>query len=246
MAVRVRINGFGRIGRITFRAMMQKYRDQIDVVALNDLVDAQTNAHLLQYDSNYGNYPGSVAAEEKDIVVDGEKLQVFAEKDPARIPWGDLGVQVVVESTGAFTAATKAKAHLDGGAKKVIISAPARNEDITIVLGVNEKDYDPARHHVISNASCTTNCLAPVAEGVHDTFGIVKAQMTTIHSCTNDQNILDLPHKDLRRARAAGLSMMPTTAGAAKAIGLVMKELAGKIDGYAMRVPTPNVSVVDL
>src|SRR5262245_7412037 len=219
MAVRVGINGFGRIGRITFRAMMQKYRDRIDVVALNDLVDAQTNAHLLKYDSNYGNYPGSVVAQEKEIVVDGEKLQVFAEKDPARIPWGDLGVQVVVESTGAFTDATKARAHLDGGAKKASISAPARNEDITVVLGVNEKDYDPARHHVISNASCTTNGLAPVAKVLFDRWGIEKGILTTVHAYTNSQRLVDTAAKDLRDARAAAVNIVPSATGAARAVG---------------------------
>lgn len=245
MAVRVGINGFGRIGRITFRAMTQKYRGQIDVVALNDLVDAQTNAHLLKYDSNYGNYPGSVAAEEKDIVVDGEKIQVFAEKDPAQIPWGDLGVQVVVESTGVFTDATKARAHLDGGAKKVIISAPARNEDITIVLGVNEKAYDPARHHVISNASCTTNGLAPVAKVLYDRWGIEKGILTTVHAYTNSQRLVDTAAKDLRDARAAALNIVPSATGAARAIGLVIPELRGKFTGISFRVPVSTVSIVD-
>jgi len=245
MAVRVGINGFGRIGRITFRAMMQKYRDQIDVVALNDLVDAQTNAHLLKYDSNYGNYPGNVSAEEKDIVVDGEKIQVFAEKDPAQIPWGDLGVQVVVESTGAFTDATKARAHLDGGAKKVIISAPARNEDLTVVLGVNEKDYNPAQHHVISNASCTTNGLAPVAKVLFDRWGIDKGILTTVHAYTNSQRLVDTAAKDLRDARAAALNIVPSSTGAARAVGLVIPELRGKFTGISFRVPVSTVSIVD-
>jgi glyceraldehyde 3-phosphate dehydrogenase (phosphorylating) len=245
MAVRVGINGFGRIGRITFRAMLQKYHDQIEVVALNDLVDAQTNAHLLKYDSNYGIFPGPVQAEEKDIIVDGRKIEVFAEKDPARIPWGDLGVQVVVESTGVFTDATKARAHLDGGAKKVIISAPARNEDLTIVLGVNQDRYDPAQHHVISNASCTTNGLAPVAKVLFDRWGIEKGILTTVHAYTNSQRLVDTAAKDLRDARAAALNIVPSATGAARAVGLVIPELRGKFTGIAFRVPVSTVSIVD-
>jgi len=245
MAVRVGINGFGRIGRITFRAMMQMYRDQIDVVALNDLVDAQTNAHLLKYDSNYGNYSGSVTVGENNIDVDGEKIRVFAEKDPARIPWGDLGVQVVIESSGVFTDATKARAHLDGGAKKVVITAPARNEDLTVVLGVNEQQYDPTKHHVISNASCTTNGLAPVAKVLFDRWGIEKGILTTVHAYTNSQRLVDTAAKDLRDARAAALNIVPSATGAARAVGLVIPELKGKFTGIAFRVPVSTVSVVD-
>ncbi|MFA6666101.1 MAG: type I glyceraldehyde-3-phosphate dehydrogenase [Armatimonadota bacterium] len=246
MAVKVGINGFGRIGRISLRAMLERYPDDIEVVALNDLVDAKTNAHLFKYDTNYGVFKGDVVAEDKDIIINGKKLCVFAEKDPANIPWGDLGVDVVLESTGFFTDATKAKAHLKGSVKKVIISAPAKNEDVTVVLGVNEEMYDPKNHHIISNASCTTNCLAPVAKALQDEFGIVKGFMTTVHAYTNDQKILDQAHKDPRRARAAAMNIIPTTTGAAKAIALVVPELKGKMHGLSLRVPTSTVSLVDL
>jgi glyceraldehyde 3-phosphate dehydrogenase len=246
VAVKVGINGFGRIGRISLRAMLERYPDDIEVVALNDLVDAKTNAHLFKYDTNYGVFKGDVVAEDKDIIINGKKLCVFAEKDPANIPWGDLGVDVVLESTGFFTDATKAKAHLKGSVKKVIISAPAKNEDVTVVLGVNEEMYDPKNHHIISNASCTTNCLAPVAKALQDEFGIVKGFMTTVHAYTNDQKILDQAHKDPRRARAAAMNIIPTTTGAAKAIALVVPELKGKMHGLSLRVPTSTVSLVDL
>jgi len=244
MSVKVGINGFGRIGRNVFRAALQQ--EGIEIVAVNDLTDAKTLAHLLKYDSVHGIYPGTVEAKDDTIVVDGKEVKVYAEKDPALLPWGELGVEIVVESTGRFTNGKDAQKHIAAGAKKVIISAPAKEEDITIVMGVNEEKYDPANHHVISNASCTTNCLAPVAKVLQDKFGIKKGLMTTVHSYTNDQRILDLPHKDLRRARAAGMSIIPTTTGAAKAVALVMPELKGKLNGFAMRVPTPNVSVVDL
>ncbi len=243
MATKVGINGFGRIGRNVLRAALN--RPGVDIVATNDLTDTKTLAHLLKYDSILGPLKAEVKAEDNTIRVDGKCIRVFAVKDPAEIDWSSLGVQVVVESTGKFTDAEAAKKHLKGSVKKVIISAPAKNEDITMVLGVNDAAYDPAKHHVISNASCTTNCLAPLVKVLHETFGIEKGSMTTIHSYTNDQNVLDFPHKDLRRARAAALNMIPTTTGAAKAIGLVMPALKGKLDGYAMRVPTPNVSVVD-
>jgi glyceraldehyde 3-phosphate dehydrogenase len=245
MPVRVGINGFGRIGRITFRAMHERYRDSIEVVALNDLVDAQTNAHLLKRDTNYGGFPGHVVAEEKDIVVDGRKIQVFAEKEPAKIPWGEYGVQVVVESSGVFTDAEKARAHLSGGAEKVIITAPAKNEDITIVLGVNENKYDPSRHDVVSNASCTTNGLAPVAKVLFDRWGIEKGILTTIHAYTNSQRLVDTAAKDLRDARAAAMNIVPSTTGAARAVGLVIPELQGKFTGVSFRVPVSTVSVVD-
>jgi glyceraldehyde 3-phosphate dehydrogenase len=245
MPVRVGINGFGRIGRITFRAMHERYRDSIEVVALNDLVDAQTNAHLLKHDTNYGGFPGHVVAEEKDIVVDGRKIQVFAEKEPAKIPWGEYGVQVVVESSGVFTDAEKARAHLSGGAEKVIITAPAKNEDITIVLGVNENKYDPSRHDVVSNASCTTNGLAPVAKVLFDRWGIEKGILTTIHAYTNSQRLVDTAAKDLRDARAAAMNIVPSTTGAARAVGLVIPELQGKFTGVSFRVPVSTVSVVD-
>ncbi|MFZ5945726.1 MAG: ArsJ-associated glyceraldehyde-3-phosphate dehydrogenase [Bacillota bacterium] len=244
MSLKVGINGFGRIGRNVFRAALGQ--EGIDIVAVNDLTDAKTLAHLLKYDSVHGTFPGKVEAKENSIVVDGKEIKVFAEKDPAALPWGSLGVQVVVESTGRFTNGKDAKKHLQAGAKKVIISAPAKEEDITIVMGVNEDKYDPANHHILSNASCTTNCLAPVAKVLNDKFGIKRGLMTTVHSYTNDQQILDLPHKDLRRARAAAMSIIPTTTGAAKAVALVLPELKGKLNGFAMRVPTPNVSVVDL
>lgn len=244
MSVKVGINGFGRIGRLVFRAAFNN--PEIDIVAINDLTDAKTLAHLLKYDSVHGIFDAEVKAIDGAIVVNGKEIKVTAEKDPAALPWKQLGVQVAVESTGRFTNRADAAKHLEAGAKKVIISAPAKEEDITIVLGVNEGKYDPANHHVISNASCTTNCLAPFAKVVHEKFGIVKGLMTTVHAYTNDQNILDLPHKDLRRARAAGMSIIPTTTGAAKAVALVLPELKGKLNGFAMRVPTPNVSVVDL
>ena len=246
MAVKVGINGFGRIGRLSLRAILEKYPNEIEVVALNDIVDAQTNAHLFKYDSNYGVFDGDVSYEEKDIVINGKKIYVYAERDPANIPWSNHGAQIVIESTGIFTDATKAKAHVQGSVKKVLITAPAKNEDVTIVLGVNEEKYDPKNHVIISNASCTTNCLAPVAKAINDKFGIVQGFMTTIHAYTNDQKVQDQAHKDLRRARAAGLSMIPTTTGAAKAVSLVIPELKGKMNGLALRVPTPTVSLVDL
>jgi glyceraldehyde 3-phosphate dehydrogenase len=246
MAIRVGVNGFGRIGRNVLRAAKQGGAEGIEFVAVNDLTDTKTLAHLLKYDSVHRRYPGSVEARGESIVVDGDEIKVLSEKDPARLPWGDLGVDIVIESTGRFTNREDAAKHIDGGAKKVIISAPAKNEDITIVLGVNENKYDSGSHHVVSNASCTTNCLVPVVKVLLDEFGFRRGQMTTIHSYTNDQSILDLPHKDLRRARAAAVSIIPTTTGAAKATGLVLPELKGKIDGVAMRVPTPNVSLVDL
>jgi len=244
MSARIAINGFGRIGRQTLKALLEKYPG-IEVVAINDLTDPKTNAHLFKYDSSYGIFPGEVKAKEKSIVIQGKEIQILSERDPGKLPWKALGVQLVVESTGIFTDGLKAKAHLDAGAQKVIISAPAKNEDITVVLGVNETEYDPAKHHIVSNASCTTNCFAPMAKVLDDSFGLDKGLMTTIHSYTNDQNILDLPHKDLRRARAAGLNIIPTSTGAAKAVGLVMQNLKGRFDGYALRVPTPTVSVVD-
>ncbi|MDI6843884.1 MAG: type I glyceraldehyde-3-phosphate dehydrogenase [Anaerosomatales bacterium] len=244
MTIRVGINGFGRIGRLVFRAAQSD--PSIEIVAVNDLTDAATLAHLLKYDSVHRAFPHEVKAGDGAFSVDGREVKVLAERDPAALPWKALGVDVVVESTGRFTDATKAAAHREAGAKKVIISAPAKNEDITIVIGVNDDQYDPERHHIISNASCTTNCLAPFAKVLHDTFGIKRGYMNTIHAYTNDQNILDLPHKDLRRARAAAMSIIPTSTGAAKAIGLVMPDLVGKLDGIAMRVPTPDGSVVDL
>ena len=244
MAVKVGINGFGRIGRNVLRAALGN--NDIDFVAVNDLTSPATLAHLLKYDSILGNLPNKISAGADSITVDGKSIKVFKEKDPAALPWESVGAQVVIESTGKFTDANEAKKHLRGPVKKVVISAPAKNEDVTIVLGVNEGKYDPAKHHIISNASCTTNCLAPVAKVIHDEFKIVSGTMTTIHSYTNDQVILDFPHRDLRRARAAALSMIPTTTGAAKALKLVIPDLAGKLDGFSMRVPTPNVSVVDL
>jgi glyceraldehyde 3-phosphate dehydrogenase len=246
MAIRVAINGFGRIGRNVLRAAKQSGAEGIDFVAVNDLTDTRTLGHLLRYDSVHRAYPGTVEVRENALVVDGDEIRVFAEKDPAALPWGDLGVDIVIESTGRFTKRADAAKHLEGGARKVIISAPAKDEDITIVLGVNEERYDPANHDVISNASCTTNCLAPVVKVLLDDFGFRRGVMTTVHSYTNDQQILDLPHKDLRRARAAAVSMIPTTTGAAKATGLVIPEVKGKIDGFSIRVPTPDVSVVDL
>ena len=244
MATKVGINGFGRIGRNVVRAGL--HNPNIEFVAANDLTDTKTLAHLLKYDSILGPLHGDVKLEADAIVVNGKRIKIFATKDPGEIDWSSVGAQVVVESTGRFTDAKDAAKHLRGSVKKVIISAPAKNEDITIVLGVNDSAYDPKKHNIISNASCTTNCLAPVVKVLYEKFGIEKGSMTTIHSYTNDQNVLDFPHKDLRRARAAALNMIPTTTGAAKAIGLVMPQLKGKLDGYAMRVPTPNVSVVDL
>lgn len=244
MAVKVGINGFGRIGRNIYRASM--HEPGIEIVAVNDITDPKTLAHLLKYDSVLGNLDAKVGHGEDSITVNGRTTRVFKSKDPAAIDWSSLGAQIVVESTGLFTNAEDARKHLKGTVKKVIISAPAKNEDITLVLGVNEKKYDPAKHNVISNASCTTNCLAPVAKVVHENFKIRNGSMTTIHSYTNDQRILDFPHSDLRRARAAALSIIPSTTGAAKALGLVLPELKGKLDGYSMRVPTPNVSLVDL
>ena len=245
MPVRVGINGFGRIGRITFRAMHREYGNDLQVVAINDLTDAQTNAHLLKYDSNYGPFPGTVSAEERALLVDGERIQVFAEKDPAAIPWRDVGADIVIESTGFFTDATKARAHLDAGAKKVIISAPAKNEDLTIVLGVNQERYDPAKHHVVSNASCTTNGLAPVAKVLFDRWGIEKGILSTIHAYTNSQKLVDTAAKDLRDARAAALNVVPAATGAARAVGLVIPELQGKFTGVSFRVPVSTVSLID-
>jgi glyceraldehyde 3-phosphate dehydrogenase len=245
MTINVGINGFGRIGRQVLKAILDYYPEDIKVVAINDLYDAETNAHLLRYDSNYGRFPGTVEVRDGNLIVNGQEVKVFAQRDPAQLPWGELGVQVVVESTGVFREREKAALHLQAGAQKVVISAPARGEDVTIVLGVNEETYDPADHHIISNASCTTNCLATAVKVVHEKFGIVKGLMTTIHSYTNDQRILDLPHKDMRRARAAALNIIPTTTGAARALALVIPDLKGKFDGMAMRVPTPTVSVVD-
>src|SRR3954453_23097464 len=244
MAVKVGINGFGRIGRNILRTALDD--KNFELVAVNDLTDPKTLAHLLKYDSILGNLKHTVRAEDDSISVDGRKFRVFKEKDPALIPWESVGAQIVIESTGRFTKAEDAKKHLRGPVKKVIISAPATGEDITLVLGVNHDKYDPAKHHIVSNASCTTNCLAPIAKVIHDNFGIQSGTMTTIHSYTNDQVILDFPHKDLRRARAAALSMIPTSTGAAKALKLVIPEMAGKLDGFSIRVPTPNVSVVDL
>jgi glyceraldehyde 3-phosphate dehydrogenase (phosphorylating) len=244
MAVKVGINGFGRIGRNIFRAAMG--RGDIDFVAVNDITDTKTLAHLLKYDSVLGNLEADIKASGETITVNDDEFRVFSERDPGKIDWGSVGAEIVVESTGLFTKREDAAKHLHDSVKKVIISAPAKNEDITIVLGVNDKAYDPKEHHVISNASCTTNCLAPVAKVLHDSFTVKKGLMTTVHSYTNDQNLLDLPHKDMRRARAAALSIIPTSTGAAKAIGLVLPELKGKLDGFALRVPTPNVSIVDL
>jgi len=243
---RVGINGFGRIGRQVLRVMREQHPDELEVVAVNDLADGPTNAHLFKYDSNYGIYPGKIEATEDGLVVDGDKIKVFAERDPGKIPWRDLGVDIVVESTGIFTDAAKARSHVDGGgAKKVIISAPARGEDLTVVLGVNDELYDPAKHTVISNASCTTNCIATMVKVIHDNFTITRGLMSTVHSYTNDQRILDQVHSDLRRARAAAMSIIPTTTGAARAVTLVIPELQGKIHGLAYRVPTPTVSVTD-
>ena len=244
MPVKVGINGFGRIGRNIYRAALGD--PAIEIVAVNDITDSMTLAHLLKYDSILGNLPNKVTHTDDTIAVDGKSIKVFRVKDPAQLDWASVGATIVVESTGLFTTGADARKHIRGPVKKVIISAPATDPDHTLVLGVNEKTYDPARHHVVSNASCTTNCLAPVAKVLHDTFGIVSGTMTTVHSYTNDQKLLDLPHKDLRRARAAALSMIPTSTGAAKALHLVIPELKGKLDGFSLRVPTPNVSVVDL
>ncbi len=244
MATKVGINGFGRIGRNVFRAALGN--PEVEIVAVNDLTDAKTLAHLLKYDSIHGTLNAEVKAQDGNIIVNGKTIKVLAEREPANLPWSALGVEVVVESTGRFTDGDKAAAHLKAGAKKVIISAPAKGEDITIVMGVNHDKYDAAKHNVISNASCTTNCLAPFAKVLHENFGIKRGLMTTVHSYTNDQQILDLPHSDLRRARAAAMSIIPTTTGAAKAVSLVLPELKGKLNGFAMRVPTPNVSITDL
>ena len=245
MATKIGINGFGRIGRQVLKAIIER-APELEVVAVNDLTDAKTNAHLFKYDSNYGAFPGNVSVDNGDLIIGDRRIKTLAERDPAKLPWKDLGVEIAIESTGRFTDADKAAAHLQAGAKKVIISAPAKGEDLTIVLGVNENMYDPAKHKIISNASCTTNCLAPVAKVLEDTFGIEKALMTTVHSYTNDQNILDLVHKDLRRARAAGMNIIPTSTGAAKAASLVIPSIKGKFHGLALRVPTPTVSLVDL
>jgi glyceraldehyde 3-phosphate dehydrogenase len=243
--IKIGINGFGRIGRQVLKALFEYHRDKFDVVAINDLVDAHTNAHLFKYDSNYGRFHGTVAVDGSDLIVNGDRIKVFAEKDPAAIPWGNMGADIVVESTGLFTDADKARAHLKAGAKKVIISAPGKKEDITIVMGVNHDKYDPAKHHVVSNASCTTNGLAPVAKVLFDKFGIEKGILTTIHAYTNSQRLLDLAAKDVRDARAAALNIVPSETGAARAVGLVIPELQGKFSGMAFRVPTSTVSVVD-
>ena len=245
MTTRVGINGFGRIGRQSLKAILERHPHDLEVVAVNDLTDTKTNAHLLKYDSTYGRFPGEVEATADSLIVNGHNIKVLSQRDPAQIPWGDLGIELVIESTGLFTDAEKAAAHLRGGAKKVIISAPAKGEDITIVLGVNENMYDPARHNIISNASCTTNCLAPAAKVLNDTFGIEHGLMNTIHSYTNDQRILDQVHKDLRCARTAGTNIIPTTTGAARALALVIPELKGRFDGMSLRVPTVTVSMVD-
>ncbi len=246
--VKVGINGFGRIGRQVFRTILERHPDTLEVVAVNDLTDNQTLAHLLKYDSNYGHFEGTVEATEDDLTVNGRRFESMAERDPSKLPWKELGAEIVIESTGVFTDGRKAAAHLEAGAKKVIITAPAKpsdSVDLTVVLGVNEGQYDTEKHHIVSNASCTTNCLAPVAKVLNDEFGIVRGLMTTIHAYTNDQRILDYPHRDLRRARAAALNIIPTTTGAARAVALVIPELAGKFDGFALRVPTPTVSIVD-
>ena len=245
MTTKIGINGFGRVGRLTFRGIKQYHRDKLEVVAINDLTDTKTNAHLLKWDSSYGRYPGKVEATEDSILVDGKKVRVLSERDPGSIPWRDYGVDIVIESTGFFTDGSKAAAHLQGGVKKVIISAPAKNEDVTVVLGVNEDQYIPGKHNIISNASCTTNCIAPVVKVLHQSFGVSKGLMSTIHSYTNDQRILDMFHKDLRRARAAAMNIIITHTGAAKAVTQVIPELKGKIHGMAFRIPTPSVSIVD-
>ncbi|HEY5575548.1 MAG TPA: type I glyceraldehyde-3-phosphate dehydrogenase, partial [Clostridiaceae bacterium] len=243
---KVGINGFGRIGRAVFKAIFETYNGDLEVVAINDLTSPDTLAHLLKYDSLYGRFKGTVEAKENSIVVNGKEVKIFAERDPKNIPWGEMGAEIVIESTGLFTDADKARAHIEAGAKKVIISAPATHEDVTLVMGVNEEKYEPENHHIISNASCTTNCLAPFAKILDREFGIVNGLMTTIHSYTNDQKILDMPHKDLRRARAGAESMIPTTTGAAKAVALVLPQLKGKLNGMSLRVPTPTVSCTDL
>ncbi len=245
MSTRIGINGFGRIGRQLLKAIMYEYEGEIEVVAVNDLSSPHSLAHLLKYDSTYGGFDADVDSTDDAIIIDGNEIKVFSERDPASLPWGDNGVEIVIESTGIFTDAEQAKAHIDAGAKKVIISAPGKNEDLTVVLGVNEDQYDPAKHHIISNASCTTNCLAPVAKVVHDNYGIRRGFMTTVHAYTNDQVILDAQHKDLRRARAGAMNIIPTSTGAARAVALVIPELKGKFDGFALRVPTPTVSIVD-
>ena len=244
--LRIGINGFGRIGRQVIKAAMERHPDTLQVVAINDLFDVQTNARLFKHDTNYGLFPGTVETNGDDLVVNGTPIKSFAERDPARIPWDEVRVDLVVESTGLFVTGPKAKAHLEAGARKVIISAPAKEIDLTVVMGVNHESYDPQSHHIVSNASCTTNCLAPPVKVIHQRFGIAKGLMTTVHSYTNDQRILDLPHKDPRRARAAGQNIIPTTTGAARALALVIPELKGRFDGYSLRVPTPTVSVVDL
>jgi glyceraldehyde 3-phosphate dehydrogenase len=246
MATKIAINGFGRIGRLVLRTMLERCKRELAVIAINDMADLKTNAHLFRYDSTYGVFPGKVEIGEGVMRVDGNNIAVINQKDPNRLPWKQLGVDIVIESTGVFTDAAQVRAHLDAGAKKAIITAPATNEVITLVLGVNDRDYNPRKHHIVSNASCTTNCLAPVAKVLHDSFGIERGLMTTTHAYTNDQRILDLMHKDLRRARAAAINIVPTSTGAAKAIGLVMPELKGKLHGISLRVPTATVSVVDL
>ena len=245
MATKIGINGFGRVGRQVLRIISERGDEKLEVAVVNDLTDTKTSAHLLKYDSSYGLYQGKVEATEDSIVVDGKRVRILAERDPSKIAWRDYGVEIVIESTGLFTDATKAAAHLEGGAKKVIISAPAKNEDITIVLGVNEEQYDPAKHRIISNASCTTNCIAPVVKVLHQSFGVSRGLMTTIHAYTNDQRLLDQFHRDLRRARAAAVSLIPTTTGAARAVTVVIPELRGRIHGMALRVPIPTVSLVD-
>ena len=246
MTTRLGINGFGRIGRQALRIIRDKYPDKLEVVAVNDLFDPAANAHLFKYDTNYGTYPGQVEVKGNDLLVDGDVVRVLAERDPAKLPWKDLGVEIAIESTGIFKEGPLAAAHIEAGAKKVLISAPAKKEDITIVLGVNEELYDPEKHHIISNASCTTNCLAPVAKIVNDRFGIIKGFMTTVHAYTGGQRLLDMGHKDLRRARAAAMNIVPTSTGAARAIGVVLPELDGKLDAFALRVPTSTVSLIDL
>ena len=246
MTTRIGINGFGRIGRQVTRSILERHADALEIVAVNDLTDTQTNAHLFKYDTNYGRYPGTVEAADGHVVVDGNPIKVLSERDPAKIPWGDLGVELVIESTGFFTNAEKAGGHLNGGAKKIIISAPAKGDDLTVVMGVNEDKYDPTQHTVVSNASCTTNCVAPLVKVLNDNFGISHALMSTVHAYTNDQKILDQVHGDIRRARAAAANIIPTTTGAAKAVGVVMPEVQGKIHGMAFRVPVPTVSLIDL
>ncbi len=246
MTTKIGINGFGRIGRQVTRSILERHADALEIVAVNDLTDTETNAHLFKYDTNYGRYPGTVEAADGDVVVDGKAIRVLSERDPAKIPWADLGVELVIESTGFFTNAEKAGGHLKGGAKKVIISAPAKGDDLTVVMGVNEDKYDPAQHTVVSNASCTTNCVAPLVKVLNDNFGISHALMSTVHAYTNDQKILDQVHGDIRRARAAAANIIPTTTGAAKAVGVVMPEVQGKIHGMAFRVPVPTVSLIDL